>query len=494
MQLLKRIPFFLVGLVLFFCLHGAVENYGFIGAGELVFIGLIILGSLILFYLLIFAFTRRHRFTALVVFFVALWYLFFGAFHDWLKTISFLSFLHGYSVLLPVLIILTIGWIIYLRRHPSIHPRLVLYLNLVLMIYCLVDGIQLLRLSLQTEKKAVSLDQPGFDLSKVQQKPNVYFLLFDEYPGYKTLADSFHFRNDQLYASLAEYEFNVLPTFTNYDLTLFSMSSIFNMDYVDSNYDHRKLTQHDLQQRLQELKDTRVFHIFRSMGYAVNNYSIFDIKGQPRIASRNSLFPVHAPLLTDKILHNRLIRDLAWVLVTGKFQVPAIREKFLYGKDMDNRFIAQKLKEESVRKHDKPQFYYAHFLMPHRPFFRDSSGNLRDFRSSKEMYELFYDRDIFLGYLQYTNTVIRSILKELTENDPGAIIVLMSDHGFHTFNNAQHATPNNYDNICAVRFPDKHYLPAAPRWSTVNFYRYLFNCEYGQQLPYLKDSSIWVNQ
>ncbi len=42
MKLLKKIPFFLLLLVVFFCLHGSVENYGYVGLKEVVVIGLFI--------------------------------------------------------------------------------------------------------------------------------------------------------------------------------------------------------------------------------------------------------------------------------------------------------------------------------------------------------------------------------------------------------------------------------------------------------------------
>ena len=40
MNLLKKIPFFLLLLVLFFCLHGSVENYGYLNLSEVVQVGL----------------------------------------------------------------------------------------------------------------------------------------------------------------------------------------------------------------------------------------------------------------------------------------------------------------------------------------------------------------------------------------------------------------------------------------------------------------------
>ena len=491
MQRLKQIPFFLLLLVVFFCLHGSVENYGFIGLHEVLILGLIIAGSVLVLFLVVLFFTRNYLSASLISFFIVLWYLFFGAIHDWIKSKYFLSFLHSYTVLLPLLLVITVAWIIYLQRYKTAQPQWTLYLNLLLMIYCSMDGVRIMRSYMTPEKNFFK--QVAFDPGKVKTKPNMYYLLFDEYPGYKSLQDSFGFRNDSLYRFFAKNEFQLLPTFANYDFTLFSMSSIFNMQYVDSNYDHKKLTQKDMQQRLQEIKNAGVISLFSKMGYKIENYSIFDIAGQNSTAARNSLFPVHTPLLTDKIFHNRILKDLAWWLVTGKFKIESIREKYLYRKDRDNQYTEKMIIESSAQKTTFPKFCYGHFLLPHRPYYRDSTGNIRDFKSPDEMYELFFDKEIFLSYLKYTNKVISSLIKNITHNDPNAIIVVMSDHGFHTFNNSISYNPYNYNNICAVRFPDKNYINYKEKWSTVNFFRYLFNCEFGQQLPYLSDSTIWIN-
>ena len=491
MQRLKKIPFFLILLVMFFCLHGSLENYGFLEAKEVLWVGLLVSSVMLILFFITLFFTRDRLMAGLIIFFISLWYIFFGAIHDWIGNQSLLAFMHRYAVLLPLLLVVTIAWVIYLKRNKQRHQRWAFYLNVLLIIYCSIDGFLLLRNYFLPVKH--TLATISFDKTKVKNKPNVYYLLFDEYPGYTTLRDSFAFNNDSLYHNLKQHDFEILPTFSNYDFTLFSMSSIFNMQYVDSNYDHGHLTQRDMQVRLNEIKNNQAMSIFNSMGYTIENYSIFDIAGHQNIAARHSLFPMHTPLLTDKFFHNRLMKDLSWWLITGKFKIASLKEKYFYSKDKDNQYMAQMLIESAARKSDEPKFCYAHFLMPHRPFFRDSSGQLRNFTSSREMYDLYFDKPVYLSYLKYTNRVITTLIEKITKNDSSAIVVVMSDHGFHTFNNAISYNPLNYDNICAVRFPDKNYIAVKEKWSTVNFFRYLFNCEFGQQLPFLKDSTIWIN-
>ena len=489
MQLLKKIPFFLFLLVVFFCLHGSVENYGYLNPVEVLKVGAIIILCMAIPFLAIGFFTKNYLFSSLVCFFIALWYLFFGAIHDWIKATSFLSFLKSYTILIPLLLVVTILWIWWVKKNKSRQQALVMYLNILFLVICISDTVLLINKHNRFSNTKV-VKSVAFNLAKPTQKPNVYFLLFDEYAGYKSLQDSFGFSNDSLYNFLQQKDFKVLPVFSNYDYTPFSMSSILNMRYVDPNYNHTLLTQADIQARFGEIRNAGVFSIFRSMNYTIENYSVFDIKDHPALSGSNPLFPIHSYLLTDKIFHNRLIKDLGWWFVTGKFQIPFIKDQYLLKDDAYNKKAEQKVLQSASTKTGSPKFCYAHFFLPHGKYFRDSSGALN---SIVQMQDLF-NKPLYLSYLKYTNGVIRNLVNTIVNKDSGAIVIVMSDHGFYNYQSLGDDDPLNYDNFCLVRFPGKNYLPYKDKWSNVNFFRYVFNCQFGQSLPYLKDSTIFVNE
>lgn len=482
---LKKIPFFLFLLVLFFCLHGSLENYGYIDFSEVMLIGILIGVCIGLFFIVVYCFTRNVLFAALTCFFVSLWYLFFGAFHDWIKNRAFLSFMHGYAVLLPLLLAASIAWAIYLRRHKASHQKWTFYLNLLLIVYCCIDGIGLMRHYFSAAHKTMA--PVIIDNRLVKAKPNVYYLLFDEYPGYKSLKDSFAFANDSLYHFFEKNDFKLLPTHSNYDYTFFSMASILNMQYVPETYDPANVTQHDIQLRMNEIRHANVFSIFANMGYNIRNCSIFDVNDQHGVSSQNAILPVHSLLLTDKILHNRIIRNSGWLFTTGKWALPFLKKRFLFQQDTDNKTAETMVDGIAVAKKIKPVFVYAHFLMPHGQNFRDSSGSFNTdamiFNDLPGMY-----KPLFISYLKYTNKVIMSMVNKITANDTTAIIIVMSDHGKRFYNNTNYSEPLSYDNICAVRFPDHHFIEYKEKWSTVNFFRYILNSGFSQNLPYLPDS------
>jgi hypothetical protein len=443
--------------------------------------------SIALFFALLFLFTRNYVLASLITCFAGLWYFFFGAIHDWIRSYSVLSFISSYSVLLPLLLLISVLLFIFLKRNKKIALKLFFYLNILLLIYCLLDSFLLLKKQFLAKKTAT--DTVIFDNSKVTAKPNVYYLLFDEYPGYKSLKDSFAFANDSLYGFLGRKQFQVLPLYSNYDFTLFSMSSILNMKYVDKGYNPDKVNQQDFQLRAGEIKNGEVFSIFKKMGYRICNYSVFDIGETYGIASQNSFLPVHSLLLTDKILHNRIIRTSGWLFKTGKFSMPFWRKKYLYQHDTNNLYSQKMLMSSTGEKSATPKFCYAHFMLPHGPFYKDSTGAYNGDEIVAKGNTQF-DKKLFLSYVKYTNTVIKSLVDSITVKDTGAIVIIMSDHGFRSYKNTSAYEPFNFDNICFVRFPDKNYPVYREKWSNVSFFRYLFNTEYGQHIPYLKDSSF----
>ena len=177
-----------------------------------------------------------------------------------------------------------------------------------MLIYCLLDVFLLVKMLAKPAEPVANLVQ--FNAAAVTQKPDVYILVFDGYPGPASLKDSFNFTNDSLLQHLNNHSFQALPVFANYDLTYFCMASMFNMQYVKKDFDNLHISQRDFQKRGVEINRAAIFPIFKSMGYQVNNFSIFEIDDLPPVSDKNSFLLAHAILLTDKIFHKRLKRDV----------------------------------------------------------------------------------------------------------------------------------------------------------------------------------------
>lgn len=487
MDVLKKRPFFLLLLSLFFCLHGSVENFGSLNFEEVFYVGLSILIVTIIIFLFFYFFSRNILFAALITFFINVWYFFFGAIHDFIKETKLLFFLKSFSVIIPALFVLTILWIIFLKKNKTSWVKLTLYLNVLLFIYCTIDVFKLVVL---TRVVAKPLSVINFNYSAVKQKPNVYFLLFDGYPGQKNLTDSFDFSNEKFSQFLIKSDFISLPVMSNYDKTHYSMSSILNMNYVNNEYKVDIETQKGYQARQHEIKHAAVFSIFKRMGYEILNYSIFDLENNPGLNDRNSFLLAHSILLTDKILLSRIRKNI-WLNPTGTilkyFPISQNQSIFVF---RSSNIKAQKLLLETLNNNSiKPKFCYTHLLMPHEPYYFDSTGlNTDPAKLSSD--ESILDRGKFISYLKYTNTVAEKMISAIKKKDPKAIIIFMSDHGFRSFPRRTLFEAGNYLNICSVFFPDGSYGTIPSKITNVNTFKYLFNTQFNQQFPFLKDTSF----
>ena len=200
MKSLRSFPIFLILLPLFFCLHGTAENFGSLTFKEVTITGISVLLTTLFFFGLCFLFTRKMLLAALITFFISCWFFFFGAIHDLIRSIAALRPLYSYSVLLPLLLVVTAAWIIYLRRKDRNLMKLTLYLNVLLLIYCLIDLGKIGYQALSTGNSAKAFP---FNYNAVTQKRDVFLLVFDGYPGRKSLADSFGYSNEPMYRALA---------------------------------------------------------------------------------------------------------------------------------------------------------------------------------------------------------------------------------------------------------------------------------------------------
>lgn len=484
---LKKTPFFIFLLVLFFILHGTVENYDYIYFKEIAKVGFAIFFSISVFFFLLKFIIKDIISAALITFFISSWILFFGAIFDFVRGVKFLYFLHSYTVFVPFMLLVFFAFAFFIRKKIALQKTLCYYLNILLLVYCLYDFASLI-FTYSKSKKKFSATAINFDKSLVQAKPNVYFMIFDEYPGYKSLKDSFAFANDSLYDFLEKKDFKILPIFSNYNMTFYSMASTLNMNYINKPYIALQNTFQDDQDRIKEVKNAQVVQYFKSIGYSFTNYSIFDILDQPSVKG-NSFVVSQATLLTHKIFFNRVLKDIGWHFITGKNKIGFIEE--IYMKDKrNNAFIENQLLETNLLK-NSPQFIYAHFNMPHTPFFYDSLGNpLSNALIFNE--SLHGNKPLALSYLKYANTKIKNLVEVISRKDSNAIVVVMSDHGWRGYKTGGVITPLYFNNICAVRFPNKNYLPMKETWSNVNFFRYIFNTQFNQKIPYLIDSSIFL--
>ncbi len=489
---LRTQPWYLLLLPLFFVMHGFTENFGFINFWDIfILAGTYVVAAIILWFLFFLIFKNLSK-AALVASFVIAFYLFFGAIQDFCK--FYLSVFNKYSVLLSLFIITFILLIFYLKKSKSAFSKLNLFLNSLLIIYISVDLVTLAYKKFNPPVNKLSTysfaENNNYKPCDSCAKPDIYFLLFDEYASSASLKNHFNYDNGKMDTFLSNQGFRILTRSTsNYNFTPFSMASMLNMSYL-TGIKPQEISIEDFARCNELIKENEVINFLSLQGYEIVNYSIFDLAGNPSLVAQNFL-PLKTKLITDGTLLNRMQKDLGWILISGKHEIKWLSEKKFYSEMHNNEDFITGLEKSSFAKATAPRFFYGHLFLPHKPYYFNRNGKIK---SSKAIYKESKESNInsYLEYLIYTNSKIRELISAIKANTHGkAVIIFMGDHGLRT-PTTDGDIKHYFENQDAVYFPGRDYHLFYDSVSAVNQFRIIFNTLFRQNFPILKDSTIFL--
>jgi hypothetical protein len=486
LQRLNTIPFHIAGVICFFLIHGYSENIGLIPFWDLLFFFIIHLLAAALFFGLFMWRLRSAKKAGLLTTLLFLFYLFYGAIADFFKGVSFLSWLSHYRYLLGAFLLGMVFLFRYCKRSAGNFQKITLYLNSVFIFFILYDLVYIAFHQpdhvLSAQNGSVIKNREG----RFEKKPDIYFVLMDEYSGSNTLRRAYNYDNSGFENFLKQRGFFVASSpMCNYAETSYSMASILSMDYLGW-LKERKETVLDVATSGKIISNNEVVRFLRSKGYELYNFSIFEIGDQPTRVDPG-LFSFRLKLITSKTLFSRMEKDLLWILqrkVGGR--IDFLGEKMLHSFKAGNENVMQ-LTKEATQKSGPPKFVYTHLMMPHAPFY-DSTGAKLSVNAFDKTVDVKLQNKAYLQYLIYTNKVVSNLINELQEKTKRqAVIILMSDHGYRNLIvEGKQASPVN--NFNAVYLPGNNYRYYYDSISNVNQFRVLFNSLFEMQIPLLRDS------
>jgi Sulfatase len=489
MKSLRTIPFFVILLPVFFVLHGYRENLGYIHPGDaLLLAGVYLVGAVIVFGLA-FLFYRNIAKAALASAFLLGIYFFFGAVQDFLK--AHFHPLSRYAIIVPILAAAAIAWIIFLRRTRHQFPRLLYYLNILFVIYILIEGIRYIPGRPVVVVRGTHASGAPINFTPyLGPKPDIYFLLFDAYTSSLGLKEYYHYDNSGFDSFLTAKGFHIQDASrSNYKYTILSMPSIFNMGYLDKLKDIKGGPVAEYYYLSDLIKDNDLMYWLHSIGYDIINCSMFDLRGHPSPITE-SLLPLQTRLITDQTFYSRFSRDVGWNFY--QFTINPFSEKEIdLSLNNDNKLIAR-LEAASSVPSVHPRFFYGHFNIPHPPYYFDKQGNRRKVRAAYQPTDEDNLQD-YLDYLNYTNQKAEEIIDAILSNTRGqAVIIFMGDHGLRYHDQLGYNPLSFVENQNAVYFPGRDYHLFYDSISAVNQFRVVLNTLFGQSLPLLKDSIVNV--
>jgi len=339
--------------------------------------------------------------------------------------------------------------------------------------------------------------------NQITPAPDVYYIILDAYAGHDTLWETYGFNNKEFLEKLDDLGFFVADrSQSNYCHTELSLSSSFNMEYLDT-IDPIFATggPPDLSPLWPLLILSDVRENFECLGYDIvtfdsgyywtgwrdsdyfispNTYRIGGVRNTQGLNSFESL----------------LIQTSAGVMITSaaRFLPDEIRASFdnPYQEHRERILSTLSALEDYVPFMQKPTFTFAHLLIPHPPYVFGPNGE------PIEQYEGFSLGNIqgesgsvpeLIGYpnqVAFINQRLLEVIEEILTNSASPpIIIIQGDHGIGRPGRDKVSILNAY------YFPDDEKQLLYPEITPVNTFRVLFDSYFGGQYELLEDVSYY---
>lgn len=501
-SLAKGYPFYLVLLPFFFLLHNYNEVFGFITAKQLLYATLVtyLFGGIC--FLLIFLFLRKLPITALATFFLLLFVLLFAPLHDFLQKNFFPRIIGSYTFIIPVVLVAIVLLVAWFAKRLAALDRFTRYLNFLMLILAAIEVFVLLLYCMKPQAAINCIHPPGH-LSKQytrvtrpdSAKPDIYFLVFDEYTNNSALKKKWNFDNSAITNWLQENGFFVaFNSKANYNFTPFSISSTFNMDYIDPKKWADAFEIRNELQAIGSISNNATFNILKEEQYKIHFFAPF--KNELDTIGLQEYGHTGIKQIYNQTLIARLYRDVLWNHPRLSSMFTRLSARFLDSnfRDAGNTpgdlwLTLDRVKATVNSSPDrKPFFVYGHFMITHKPHVFDSTGSLL----KKEELNLGNKNlvNTYIRQVQYANKIIRELIEYIKSNNRrNTIIIIEGDHGFKGLPKDGHDPLANFN---AFYFPDHNYSHLYDSISPVNTFRVVFNNYFQQHFPLLKDSSAAV--
>lgn len=395
------------------------------------------------------------------------------------------TFIQRYYFLIPaaLLFIIVCGWVI--KKTNKNYYRLFRFIHLALFLFILVDAVGMITSSGKKEKSQ-SETLAGFVPCKDCPTPDIYYVILDEYTSSAYLQSGFGFDNSAIDSFLTSRGFQLIPhSKSNYNLTAFSMSSIFSLNYLTTIDTSDAYFLKKYLPGIKIMYESPLFSLMEKQGYRVYNQSIFHVAGHPSSIPLDDTWRTKMLYQQYNIL-KKMDNEIGWQFPSW-MKIRIGRDK-ANARDQHDYLAEQQLYAALREKSSQPKFVYTHFRIPHDFPFLDSAGNRippLGFKSLDAM------KKSYLQQVVNANKTIRRIVDSIQQSSrTPPIIIIQGDHGFrsddYSFKNEE------FHNFNAFYFPDKSLPPLPDSLTSVNTFRIVFNRLFKANYPMLGNKHFFL--
>lgn len=328
--------------------------------------------------------------------------------------------------------------------------------------------------------------------TELLEKPDVYHIIFDAYTNAPALKQYWGYEND-LYPFLQSRGFYTVDSgYSNYISTPFSISSIFNLQYLEGAEPYLISTSENFFIGQRVFRQNAVYKFFEKNHY---DFSAFAQVQNEKLMLSTGILGVTPPSnwIRKQTLERIYLNPWLWhkIIKLGKTgnenPAPVIKSMQQFNKYNGQALnhIFSDCKNARLRKPDaKPLFSFTHILLPHDPYLYDENGALL-----KSPQPDNNNMSRYLGQLKYCNSLIKKITDSLLKDTVRKkVIIIQGDHGYRHYTSAKPDAPFNALN--AIYFYNKDYSGLKKDMSHVNTYRVIFNKFFRTSLPMLEDRIV----
>jgi len=487
----------------FFVLHGYNENFGLITIPVTIRLFIYYLVITVIIFITSLILYREKEKAFVFSFFCASLFFFFGYLYDTLKGLFKGYFITSYTFLLPFLLCLFVFLFFYIKKRAKWITLISSYIKWLLFVFVFYEGILTIYFVI-TDKGSENILLKSYKQSPMEktgdcnkEKPDIFFIVLDEYTSSEGLAKYFGFDNHRIDSLFDSQGFFVSTgSRSNYNMTAFSLSSTFNYDYLNLKKSDSVYYNDIFLRGIETFEKNRLTPYLAEQGYEIINYGCFDLENA--VTPTYTFFNDMGRLMIDnQTLLTRINRDIGWKfrytnVFTKETRIPGSYKKGKRDHIFRNNFNAENLLKEMSRSSERPRFIYAHLILPHDPYYFDSSGN---FVSDTLLIQgKFSKENSYLSQLKYCNKILEKMISaSVLKTGRERVVVIEGDHGFGYHDNPAFSE-REFSNLNAYFFSDKNYQSFYPTISPVNTFRIILNKYFCNNLPLLRDSSFFMRQ
>ncbi|MDR0963975.1 MAG: hypothetical protein LBM60_05105 [Clostridium sp.] len=335
----------------------------------------------------------------------------------------YLGTMYWHTLTILVLLLAALGYCLHKKMSADIAKtltKIICFVSIALIVVNIVSALITTGFTEKTQKVNDSPQQYGTNVSvSPENKQNIYWLLFDEYASLNFIEKYYGYDNTPFARHLEKKGFSVSYNSSNdCRYTPAVVKNIFALDYLYT-YDTR--TNPPVPTVISLVEENG--YTVKGVGTTEQFYGVVpeSTSGLPRVATPSG----------EGFHHILLGETPFYPFVTLNTQPLSlgVLNNIEFLKNADN-FI------------NGPNFVLSHIIFPHTPFLFTEYGNLLP----PEEKSNWGNKDAYLGQYIYATKLITDMIDTIVENDPNAIIVLISDHSARGTNTVS-APPTIYDNI-----------------------------------------------